>query len=118
MPLSEHEQRLLDEMERNLYGGSSDVHSAQRSGRPNYRFVALGTITAVVGLVILIVAVMTQLILVGLAGFVVMFGGVLWASRVDRHASRESGEKAARSRWPRFMERLERRWDGDDDQRL
>lgn len=121
MPLSEHEQRLLDEMERNLYGSSSDVHSAKPSGRPNYRFVALGTITAVLGLVILVVAVMTQLILVGVAGFVVMFGGVLWASRVDRRSPSETGAQSTRPSRPSrpgFMERMEQRWDGENDQRL
>ena len=118
MPLSEHEQRLLDEMEKNLYGGSSDVHSAQPSGRPNYRFVALGTITAVVGLVVLVIAVMTQLIVVGIAGFAIMFAGVLWASRVDRRASAEAGQKSTRPSRPSFIERMERRWDGDDSQRL
>lgn len=118
MPLSEHEQRLLDEMERNLYGGSSDVHSAQPSGRPNYRFVALGTITSALGLVILVIAVMTQLIVIGLAGFVVMFAGVLWAFRVDRRVSRVTGQGAARPSKLSFMERMERRWDGEDNQRL
>jgi len=48
MPLSEHEQRLLDEMERNLYGHDADVTSTAFVGmpRPNYRAIVLGVILA------------------------------------------------------------------------
>ena len=44
MPLSEQEQRLLDEMERSLYHNDADdvTTVGARRGRPNYTAVALG----------------------------------------------------------------------------
>jgi len=44
MPLSEQEQRLLDEMERNLYRNDADfVAAVSGRGRPNYRSIVLGS---------------------------------------------------------------------------
>ena len=121
MPLSEHEQRLLEEMERNLYGSTSDVHAAEKGSRPHYRSLALGLIVAVVGLAVLIVAVMTQLIILGVVGFVAMFLGVLLATRRD-HGSEsvqaESSGKTTRPSRPSFMQRMEQRWDDQGEGRL
>ena len=45
MPLSEQEQRLLDEMERHLMRNDADVVSAPRDGRTlSYRNIVYGTI--------------------------------------------------------------------------
>ena len=72
MPLSEHEQRLLDEMERNLYGRDADVVSASGAGlRPNYRALTLGSVLAVVGVGVMVTAVMMQIIVLGVIGFVI-----------------------------------------------
>ena len=47
MPLSEQEQRLLDEMERHLMRNDADVVSAPRDGRAlSYRNIVYGTISA------------------------------------------------------------------------
>ena len=73
MPLSEQEQRLLDEMERHLMRNDADVVSAPTDGRTlSYRNIVYGTILVLVGLGALIVGVSTQLIVVGVIGFVVM----------------------------------------------
>ena len=120
MPLSEHEQRLLDEMERNLYGGTSDVHSASTAVRPSYRSLALGVIVAVVGIATLIVGVTSQLIIVGVVGFVVMFVGVLLAARPGKQgtspAKSAQSKNRARSR-SSFMQRMEQRWDDNQQDR-
>ena len=80
MPLSEQEQRLLDEMERHLMRNDADVVSAPRDGRTlSYRNIVYGTILVLVGLGGLVVGVSTQLIVVGVIGFVVMLGGVILA---------------------------------------
>ncbi|MEO5919865.1 MAG: DUF3040 domain-containing protein, partial [Pseudolysinimonas sp.] len=52
MPLSEHEQRLLDEMERSLYHNEADDVTTVGGGRarPNYTAIALGIIAGVVGI--------------------------------------------------------------------
>ena len=52
MPLSEQEQRLLEEMERNLYRNDADFVAAVggvRGRRPNYRAIVLGVLLAVAG---------------------------------------------------------------------
>ena len=118
MPLSEHEQRLLDEMERNLYGRDADVTSTAFVGmpRPNYRAIVLGVLIVLAGLGGLLAGVMTHMILVGIAGFVVMFAGVLVASKPG--ATAEVADKKSRSTGSSFMQRMEQRWDERDGGRL
>lgn len=118
MPLSEHEQRLLDEMERNLYGRDADVTSTAFVGmpRPNYRAIVLGVIVVLVGLGGLLAGVMTQMIVIGIAGFVLMFVGVLIASKPGAPAV--PSEKKPRSTGSSFMQRMEQRWDERDGGRL
>ena len=82
MPLSEQEQRLLEEMERNLYRNDADfVHAVGgvRGRRPNYRAIVLGVLLAVAGVGALIAGVAMQLLIVGIIGFALMFAGVLIA---------------------------------------
>jgi len=129
MPLSEHEQRLLDEMERGLYGREADVVHAPtgESLRPNYRAIVAGVLVAAVGLGALVTGVMTHLVVVGVIGFAVMFTGVLVAARPAKSvvpdslagmsgASRPSG-KAKGKGSATFMQRMEARWDERQDGR-
>jgi hypothetical protein len=120
MPLSEHEQRLLDEMERNLYGTDSDVHAAPLGGmpRPNYRAIVLGLIVIVAGLGTLLGGVVSHLVVVGIAGFVMMFAGVLLASRPGTPQEfPTSARRPAAQAKPSFMQRMEDRWERRDDGR-
>jgi uncharacterized membrane protein len=121
MPLSEHEQRLLDEMERNLYGRDSDVTSTSfvDMPRPNYRAIVLGVILALAGLGGLIAGVMTQMIAVGIAGFALMFAGVLVAAKPGAPATPGApSEKKTASKGNSFIQRMEQRWDERDGGRL
>ena len=117
MPLSEQEQRLLDEMERHLMRNDADVVSAPTDGRSlSYRNIVYGTILVLVGLGALIVGVSTQLIVVGVIGFVVMLGGVILAVTPTRGLSRGpvdvSPPAATRQRSASsFMDRMNDRWD-------
>ena len=63
MPLSEHEQRLLDEMERSLYHNEADDVTTVGGGRarPNYTAIALGIIAGVIGIALLLVGVVSRL---------------------------------------------------------
>lgn len=80
MPLSEHEQKLLEEMERGLYQSSQDRVRVDPSGfRLDVRRLVFGILLFVAGLVVLLVGVSTRVPLVGIGGFIVMFGGVLFA---------------------------------------
>jgi hypothetical protein len=130
MPLSEHEQRLLDEMERGLYGREADVVQAPTSEslRPNYRAIVVGVLLAAVGLAALVTGVMTQLVLVGVAGFALMFTGALVAARPapplvpdslsDINAPRGKSGKGKAKGSATFMQRMEARWDDRQDGRL
>ncbi len=122
MPLSEHEQRLLDEMERNLYGHDADVTSTSFEGmpRPNYRAIVLGVLLALAGLAGLIAGVMTQLIVVGILGFAVMFVGVLVAGKPGAPAEKagSGSSRARKNSAASFIQRMEQRWDERDGGRL
>ncbi|QAY74185.1 DUF3040 domain-containing protein [Agromyces protaetiae] len=120
MPLSEQEQRLLDEMERNLYRNDADfVAAVGGRGRPNYRSIVLGVLLAVAGIAGLIAGVALQILVIGVLGFALMFVGVLIAitpakGSAPRRPSSPSG-KAARKPNAGFMDRLNERWDRRQD---
>ncbi len=81
MPLSEQEQRLLDEMERSLYHNEADVVTTvgARRGRASYTAILLGVLAAIAGIALLIVGVVVRQPWVGVLGFVIMFAGVVFA---------------------------------------
>lgn len=123
MPLSEQEQRLLDEMERNLYQNDADFVATvgSRRGRPNYRGIVLGVILVVAGIVALLIGVALRQPIVGVIGFAVMFGGVLVAispaksvaSAPAGSSSRQTASKPRRS--GSFMDTINDRWDRRQD---
>ena len=129
MPLSEHEQRLLDEMERNLYQNDADFVAAVSKGRggTNYRALVLGILLAIVGLGVLVAGVIVRQPLVGVGGFALMLAGVVVAMRPAPGGSTTSGiPEAGRPSKPRsasgrqgsnFMDRLNDRWDNRGDGR-
>ena len=117
MPLSEQEQRLLEEMERSLYQNDADFVAtvSPRRGRPNYTVVVVGVLIAVVGIALLVSGVIIQQPLVGVLGFVVMFVGVLLAVAPPRRDAGAEATASPRARQraggSRFMENLNDRWD-------
>lgn len=114
MPLSEQEQRLLDEMERSLYHhDADDVTRVGQSGRPSYTAIALGIVAGVVGIVLLVVGVVVRQPVVGLLGFVAMFAGALLAFAPPRRLTvpRDPREAAAPRRPGFFDSFIERRGD-------
>ena len=116
MALSEHEQKLLEEMERSLYQNEADVVSTADLGRraPNYRAVALGSVAAVIGLIVMIWAVQASVTVVGIIGFVVLFGGVMAAVSIPGKPIDKAGSgSAGGSAKPRtsLMDQLNDRWD-------
>lgn len=121
MPLSEQEQRLLEEMERSLYQNDADFVATvnPRRGKPNYRVLAVGVLVAVLGIATLVAGVIIQLPFVGVLGFAVMFVGVLLAVTPPRSSTEvpgpRSGSRPARSSG--FMDSLNDRWDKRQDGR-
>jgi hypothetical protein len=80
MPLSDHEQRLLEQMERALYAEDPKFATSMRNPRNltgDRHRVAIGVLALLVGMGALVAGVATQLAPVGVLGFLVMLGG-LW----------------------------------------
>jgi hypothetical protein len=79
MALSEREQKLLEELERGLLDGDSGLDSkAKRLGNPAGRLIG-GALVAVIGVVVLLTAVLAQIALIGVAGFLIMLAGLVIA---------------------------------------
>ncbi|TFD33123.1 DUF3040 domain-containing protein [Cryobacterium cryoconiti] len=122
MPLSEQEQRLLEEMERGLYHNDADfvANVGGTSLRPNYRSISLGVLAAVAGIGALIAGVAIQQLWLGVLGFIIMFAGVLIATTPSKNAKRMSAAPRARPTQQRspdrgFMDRMNERWDRRQD---
>jgi hypothetical protein len=125
MPLSEQEQRLLEEMERSLYHNDADFVATVGASRlrPNYRSIALGVLLAVAGIVALIAGVALNQLWLGIVGFAVMFTGVLVALSPTRSGRRAATQRPAAPRPAKsgstdqgFMDRLNDRWDRRQDE--
>ena len=123
MPLSEQEQRLLEEMERSLYHNDAEFVASVGGTRlrPNYRSIVLGVLAGVVGIATLVAGVAVQQLWLGIVGFIIMFGGVLLAVTPGRTA-RAARPSAGPSRRPAqarnqqgFMDKLNDRWDRRQD---
>jgi hypothetical protein len=123
MPLSEQEQRLLEEMERSLYHNDADFVATvnPRRGKPNYTVLVLGVLLAVAGVGTLLTGVIVQQLIVGILGFAMMFAGVLVAVAPPRKSSAPVEAPAEPSRSTRgsssFMDNLNERWDKRQDGR-
>jgi len=126
MPLSEQEQRALDEMERSLYQNDADFVSAgsPRKGKPNYRMMVIGVLVGVAGIIALLTGVIIQQPVVGVLGFVVMFVGVLLFVSPTRSSdaasladSAKSAERRPSKRSGSFMDTINERWDRRQDGR-
>ncbi len=120
MPLSEQEQRLLDEMERNLYQNDADFVATVGGsrGRLNYTALVAGVLVAVLGVAVLVSGVILRQPIIGVGGFVVMFAGVLLAVGSPRRASSAPSHTASGSRRgsrTSFMDRMNARWDRRQD---
>ncbi|PCN46602.1 hypothetical protein Csp2054_16300 [Curtobacterium sp. 'Ferrero'] len=126
MPLSEQEQRLLEEMERSLYQNDSDfvARVTRRQGRPTYTSIALGVLGALAGVAVVIVGLVIRQPLIGILGFVIMLAGVLFALRPGMRAPKAKTPRAPKagtggssrsSSGGSFMDRMNERWDKRND---
>jgi hypothetical protein len=135
VPLSEHEQRLLEQMERALYAEDPKFASSLRGAdlRRHYRRRALvAAVAFLAGVALLFVGVATKWP-VTVVGFVIMLGAGLLAVTSWRHVPNQaelhavpsatpSGRPRAKAgRTPRtrrgFMTRIEERWNHRREQR-
>lgn len=133
MPLSEHEQKMLDEMERQLFADDPRLARAfapktppRRSGRR----ILIGLGAVVVGLVVLVLAVSLPAIWLGVIAFIGMLAGAVYALTGSGSSSEGKGTTdggggggGAGPAAPggddggAFMRKMEERWEkraGDD----
>jgi hypothetical protein len=107
MPLSDHEQRMLDQIESALYAEDPKFASSVRGGTlraPSARRRLQGAALFVLGLAMLVSGVAFKATMIGsfpilsVLGFVVMFGGVVFAitgPRTSGGRERSAGEPGA-----------------------
>ena len=103
MPLSEHEQRLLEQIERALYAEDPKFASTVRGAkmrRPSRRRRLQGAALFLLGLVLLIVGVILPLRafevpVISVFGFLVMFAGAVIAILGGRRRAAKAGEESA-----------------------
>lgn len=120
MPLSEQEQRLLDEMERSLYHNDADFVATvgSQNSRPNYRWIVIGILVGIVGIIGIIVGVASQIIAIGIAGFAVMFlGALLSLKRSTLPTTTQDSHGGGQHQRAGFMDRMNERWDKRQDER-
>jgi hypothetical protein len=137
VPLSEHEQRLLEQIEQALYAEdpkfasiyrSNDLRSHQR------RRIIRASVVLVIGLGMLLAGVIIKQPVVGVAGFIIMLGAVsfavaAWQRMVApaRPTNGGAGGRFRRRRSPQaapapgprrsVVQRLEERWQRRQDER-
>jgi DUF3040 family protein len=137
VPLSEHEQRQLEQIEQALYADYPKLAQAVRARDPKVHYKRRAVYAAIgflLGVGLLLAGVVSKVIFVGVGGFVVMLACAMWALTSWRHmGGGATGRAASLSRGPGgargqrrgrasrkdrrgraggtgFMERLEERW--------
>jgi hypothetical protein len=131
MPLSDHEQRMLDQIESALYAEDPKFASSVRGGTlraPSTRRRLQGAGLFVAGLAMLVAGVAFKATMIGsfpvlsVLGFIVMFGGVVFAVTGPRVAggpvrpgaaggARQRRVKSTGSFTTRMEDRFRRRFD-------
>lgn len=114
MPLSEYEQRVLEQLERDLGADPKLGRSMARGPRQRGRIVG-GALGVIIGLGVVLIGAVTQMVLVGIAGFVLMLASAMWAIFTPRRGTAKSSSRGG-SRAPQkqahkepFMRRVEDR---------
>ena len=127
MPLSDHEQRLLDEIEQALYAEDPKFAASVRSARTRSRVrrtVVLCAVGVIAGLALILVGLIVPVIALSVVGFVLVVGSCGFAIQMLRgrdhsstapddvsgvqsstQASKQSGLRS------RMEDRLKRRFD-------
>ena len=140
MPLSEHEQKLLEQMEQQLLADDPRFATTMRDQRRTVgggrRRTVVGIAGIVLGLALVVLSLVNSMLWLGVLAIAVMFAGLITALTGPRtrgpvgvvgSGGRPRTGGSQRSGTPRgrgapkgsgtFMQRLEQRWDRRRDQR-
>ncbi|MFC5993380.1 DUF3040 domain-containing protein [Pseudonocardia hispaniensis] len=119
MPLSEHEQRLLEQIERALYAEDPKFASTVRGGRlrkPTRRRRAQGLAVFILGLVLLVVGVavpalwLASVPVLSVVGFLMMLAGAVLAVTSIGSSAHGGPAKETEPDKSRFTGRMEERF--------
>ncbi|HWJ84607.1 MAG TPA: DUF3040 domain-containing protein, partial [Cellulomonas sp.] len=123
-PLSEYEQRVLEQMERQLTSDDPRLaNTLTSSGHRGVGRYVIATVGVIVGLLMLVFGAAGSIPLLGVCGFVVMFAAVAFAfANPGRHRGRSGPQgvvaadggvkqRPAAPAHRGFMTRLEERWE-------
>src|SRR6476469_2811889 len=124
VPLSEHEQRLLDEIEQALYAEDPKFASSVRSARARRRVrssMLLCVLGVLAGLGLVLIGLLATVIALSVVGFVLLVAAVGYAAQSLRHRSGgdpgpSAGAAPQRGQRPsslrsRMEDRMRRRFD-------
>ena len=121
MALSEHEQRLLDQLEQQLH--AEDPKFANSMATPSgagisTRRIVIGALVAVAGIALLLRGVSLEMpvsLILGVLGFLVMGSGVYYATTRGKRGAQVSSPARKKEREAssskNFMSNLENKWD-------
>jgi membrane protein involved in colicin uptake len=119
VPLSEHEQRLFEQIERSL-AEDPKFASAVRATDPRFharRRIVIAAVLLLFGIGILIYGAFSKTIPLGVAGFVVMLGSAVFAMQSYRQGQNKdlravggTASRRTRQRRTSLVDRLEERW--------
>ena len=127
MPLSEHEQKMLDEMERQLFADDPRLARAfapKKPPRRNGRRILIGLGAVVLGLGVLVLAVSLPAVWLGVIAFLGMLAGAVYAVTAPSGPSKDTGSTDGEGRGGgsgpaapggddggAFMRKMEQRWE-------
>jgi hypothetical protein len=101
VPLSEHEQRQLEQIEQALYADYPKLAQAVRARDPKIHYkrrVVQAAIGFLLGVGLLLAGVVSKVIFIGVGGFVVMLACAMWALTSWRHMGGAASGRAVTGR--------------------
>lgn len=116
MPLSEHEQKVLEDMERALSAEDPKLVSAltgARAAKQGRSRLLLAVLLVLVGIGTLLGGLIAKLTFVGVFGFALALAGIYLA--ISRASVPKLAKPTRSNQRSSFIQRLEERWDHRED---
>lgn len=118
MSLSDSERRSFEALEAQLLESDPEfarkINSQTKNGAYSTRKIIVGTMLFIAGIVAMLVGISTDLLIVGVAGFVLMGAGVYFGLTKISHSGTNSPNRVTSSSGKKkspFMARLEEEWE-------
>lgn len=113
MPLSEHEQKMLEQLEKQLHEEDpkfADSMGADALKTFSTKHIVLGVLGVIVGILVLLVGVSIQNIFVGVLGFLLM-GASVYYGTLRRPGRRLRSGGSPKRGGGGFLRKLEAQWE-------